>query len=383
MKNFRILLCVLTVLSTAYPALAQTWTQTSAPSNLWYAVASSAGGGKLVAVIGGQFWNGQIYTSTNAGATWTLTTAPSLHWNYVASSADGSRLAAVVYGGGIYTSTDAGATWYTNNLASQNWFAIASSADGLKLAAVYSNSRVYLSTNGGAAWTSNTAPAADLRCIASSADGTKLVAGNNVGRIVTSTNSGVTWMQPAALSGSVDALASSADGRNLFAILSGVGYSSTNSGNTWATNSFARYIGGGGGAAASADGAKLIAQAAKSPLCTSTNFGYSWNTNSALNLVWSAVASSADGNRLVATVWGGGIWTGQATPSSHLDLWPTNGSFVLSWTIPSTNFVLQQSPDLASWSNVTNLPVLNLTNLQNEVLLSPTGSNSFYRLKTP
>jgi hypothetical protein len=30
-----------------------------------------------------------------------------------------------------------------------------------------------------------------------------------------------------------------------------------------------------------------------------------------------------------------------------------------------------------------NPPVLNLTNLQNEVILSPTGSSIFYRLKTP
>jgi hypothetical protein len=47
------------------------------------------------------------------------------------------------------------------------------------------------------------------------------------------------------------------------------------------------------------------------------------------------------------------------------------------------NFVLQQSADLSSWSVVTNQPVLNLTNLQNEVILPPPDSNVFYRLKTP
>ncbi|MDD5141364.1 MAG: hypothetical protein PHY43_14030 [Verrucomicrobiales bacterium] len=44
---------------------------------------------------------------------------------------------------------------------------------------------------------------------------------------------------------------------------------------------------------------------------------------------------------------------------------------------------MQQSSDLTSWADVTNAPVLNLTNLQNEVLLSPSNSSSFYRLKTP
>ena len=44
---------------------------------------------------------------------------------------------------------------------------------------------------------------------------------------------------------------------------------------------------------------------------------------------------------------------------------------------------MQQCSDLGSWTNLTNQPVLNLTNLQNEVVLVPPGSNIFYRLKTP
>ena len=40
---------------------------------------------------------------------------------------------------------------------------------------------------------------------------------------------------------------------------------------------------------------------------------------------------------------------------------------MLSWVVPSTKYVLQQSFDLISWTTVTNTPVLNLTNLQNEV----------------
>jgi hypothetical protein len=50
--------------------------------------------------------------------------------------------------------------------------------------------------------------------------------------------------------------------------------------------------------------------------------------------------------------------------------------------VPSTNFVLQQNPDLTAigWENLTNTPVLNLTNLQNEVILSPSNSSGFFRL---
>ena len=44
---------------------------------------------------------------------------------------------------------------------------------------------------------------------------------------------------------------------------------------------------------------------------------------------------------------------------------------------------MQQSADLQKWVDMTNQPVLNLTNLQDEVILPSPGSNVFYRLKTP
>jgi len=58
---------------------------------------------------------------------------------------------------------------------------------------------------------------------------------------------------------------------------------------------------------------------------------------------------------------------------------------MLGWTVPSTNFVLQQSSNLnsTSWSVVTNLPVPNLTNLQNQVTLTSPVGTGFYRLKIP
>jgi len=55
---------------------------------------------------------------------------------------------------------------------------------------------------------------------------------------------------------------------------------------------------------------------------------------------------------------------------------------VISWTAPTANFILQQSSDLANWSSVTNAPILNITNLQDQVILPISQSQSFYRLKT-
>jgi hypothetical protein len=58
-------------------------------------------------------------------------------------------------------------------------------------------------------------------------------------------------------------------------------------------------------------------------------------------------------------------------------------NLTLSWIVPSMNFVIQQSPDLVNWTDMTNQPVLNLTNLQNELVLPLSSSNMFYRLTMP
>jgi hypothetical protein len=155
----------------------------------------------------------------------------------------------------------------------------------------------------------------------------------------------------------------------------------------------------------SADGSRLVAVAGGShnlqnpvvtgPIYTSTNGGATWTSNNVPVHNWISVASSADGCILVAadagilspsvpdaTV-GGGIWITRATPVPQLNIITINGNFKLSWIMPSTDFTVQQSSDLGSWTDMTNTLTLNLTNLQNEVILPPTGSNGFYRLKTP
>src|SRR6266566_4949346 len=116
MKFIRIISLLLALLIEMFkPAAvrAQNWTQTTAPSALWYSIASSADGNKLAAVV----YRGSIYASTNAGSTWLATSAPSNWWTSIASSADGTTLAAAVdggptgQGGPIYISNDSGATW--------------------------------------------------------------------------------------------------------------------------------------------------------------------------------------------------------------------------------------------------------------------------------
>ena len=97
-----------------------------------------------------------------------------------------------------------------------------------------------------------------------------------------------------------------------------------------------------------------------------------------------AVASSADGSKLVAVVNGGGIYTRQTTPAPALSIVPSGGSLTLSWTVPSMDFALQGNSDLTTtnWIDVATTPTLNFTNLRNEVIVPPPISfHGFYRLK--
>jgi hypothetical protein len=77
------------------------------------------------------------------------------------------------------------------------------------------------------------------------------------------------------------------------------------------------------------------------------------------------------------------IYTSQTTPTPSLSLTPSGSNLVISWTVPSMDFTLQQNSDLSTtnWMDVPTPPVLNLTNLQNQVIVSPTNGNTFYRLK--
>ena len=85
----------------------------------------------------------------------------------------------------------------------------------------------------------------------------------------------------------------------------------------------------------------------------------------------------------------GGFWAIIAavqTPGAPLlrvVLTPTN-TVVVAWPAPSTGFSLQQNPvvnNAASWSGVTNAPVV--VGSENQVLVSPSVGNRFFRLTSP
>jgi hypothetical protein len=372
--------------------------QTTAPVTNWNAVASSADGARLVAVTGGLSSSGPIYTSTDSGATWTPTIAPIANWRAVASSADGTKLAAAVWGGPVYTSTNSGATWTTPGAPNEYWSSIAVSGDGSKLAvaAYYTHlnqtpAPIYTSTNWGATWSLSSAPTQYWTGIASSADGKKLVAANSLGGIYSSTDSGAIWSKTGAPDTTWNAVASSADGTTLVAAeLYGSLFISKNSGATWTVSSTPESNSLWSSLSSSADGMRLVAATGgfgnngpPGSIYNSKDSGTTWRQTSAAVHYWPCVASSADGNKLVAVVADGGIWTSQSTPAPLLSITPSGTNLVLSWTVPSMDFLLQRNSDLTTtnWTEVTNTPTLNLTNLQYQVLVSASIGSQFYRLK--
>jgi hypothetical protein len=389
---------------------AQTWTQTSAPALNWQSIACSADGTRLAAVNcispAPQVSEVPIYFSTNSGTTWIPADDSGISyevgWQSVVSSANGANLFVGGQNGLLASLTNSGVNWNITWPLGQygSWAApnsLIGSADGETLVGI-TGSGVSVSSDAGNTWTSygTSIGYGNLTCLGASADGTKLVAGSFYNSVYTSSDSGVTWNTTGpAFELQWGAVASSVDGNKLVAAtftsstvytngsyesVGGPIYSSADAGLTW-TQTTAPSLSW-QSMASSADGTVLIAAASPGPIYTSTNCGEDWLPADAPCTNWNSVACSADGKKLYAVASGGGIWTFQTAPAPQLNINVTNGAN-LAWIIPSTNFVLQQSADLASWSAVTNVPVLNLTNLQNQVVLPLSDGSAFFRLATP
>jgi hypothetical protein len=414
MRATKNLLLAATVFCGGFNLFAQTWTQTGATNASWTSIASSADGTKLVAVASGAPGDSTIplgiYVSTNSGMTWMIATNVSAPWA-AAISADGSRMVVAITTGGnsssVLLSTNFGATWAPVYSASSEAGNVASSADGhaLLVGGVLSSGTggfAFVSTNFGSSWSQiNLSQSGSY--VATSADGVKMFAtGNgypnagNTAFFFISTNGGGTWKRdlsaPVAIWSSV---ACATDGVKIVAsVYQGVIYTSTNSGVSWMTNNVPAtnwwYV------ASSSDGTHLTAAFGNSTkgsgIYTTTNSGATWALNSPTNEYWFTAAMSADGNKWFVgarenpnNLTRGQIYSASLPAQTAMNIAMNNGSLALSWLVPSTNFVLQQNSDLTTtnWSVVTNQPILNLTNLQNQVTLPLPANNAFFRLKTP
>ena len=384
------------------------WTPTTAPTKIWTSIAVSADGTKWVAAAelnwvydgnghGHFVSDGAIDRSPDSGATWIRTTAPTNYWTSVASSADGTKLVAgsanpVLGDGRIYSSSDSGATWTATEMPRGYWTAVASSADGYRVAAgVTSNDPSMLLCTllcirpYSGLWRLADAPVNSWESVASSADGTKLVAvavpywdGDKYGNggIYRSLDSGDTWIRTGLPSSNWFSVACSADGTKLVAVSSSFGpingrgdgwiYTSPDSGTTWTpttapTNTWSSV-------ASAADGTRLVAVAAPQwvwdgngkwhyvgdgAIYRSLDSGVTWTPASAPSNSWSAIASSADGTKWVAVAaalqeWNGTVsyYAGDGAIYRSLD----SGATWTRTSAPSNNWTsVASSVDGTKW----------------------------------
>lgn len=369
--------------------LAQTWVQTSAPETNWTSVASSADGSNLVAAVS----NGLIYLSTDGGGSWQPTSAPVGNWLAVCSSADGRTLAASA-NGVAYVSRNSGLTWEASGAGLSR---LECSADGSKIFTI-GGYQLFASADFGTNWKDLSVQAVPIgwdgfQSIASSADGGKsAVVDYAWGNVFVSTyyNLWAGWGTSVAGAivgeGFAASVVSSADGNKLaayvdtFAQSGGRLCASADAGSHWTVTvepvtTFKAIT-------SSADGTRLAAVATGDCIYMSTNSGANWNVVGAPLANWMSIASSADGNKLVAVVKGGGIYTSQMTPTPTLNITPSPGALLISWVVPSQQFVLQQNSRAANtgWTNVPISPVLSLTNLHKQVSIPTPAGMTFYRL---
>jgi photosystem II stability/assembly factor-like uncharacterized protein len=180
-----------------------------------------------------------------------------------------------------------------------------------------SDQGVYTSTNSGNEWVpaNLTPPSSSWQAAASSADGVILAAGS-YGGLYISTNSGMNWLLNTNAPQNLWywSVACSSDGTKMIAApyydtTAGnpqLLYTSKDSGTTWAStlapsNHWTAV-------ASSADGTKLIALAFNGPIYTSTDSGSSWTSNNVVGY-WRSVACSADGTKAVAVANPGRLYT--------------------------------------------------------------------------
>jgi hypothetical protein len=359
---------------------------TSGTNGDWNTVAWTADGNKMAAS-----WSNIIYISGDSGVSWTATGGTGY---YVILSADGTKVIGV--GESVLSaSTNSGANWTTNSTPAA-FSTIAASADASTLIAV-GGRQLYTSTNVGATWTLTGAPSEDWVSVASSADGTKLVALAYIregGLVYRSTDSGASWTGNTSTDGEyyIGTITSSADGSVL--IMTGdEGWISTNSGVSWD----GPVLGSTTAAACSADGTKLIVVYLEEQLFPPTEIFVLPSLPVAFQPDPAVLANApspdslseteivlitADGSGFAALI-NGNIYVAPSIPAPLLNVVVSSSDLILSWMVPTTSFILQQSSDLANWSTVTAAPILNITNLQNQVTLPISQTQSFYRLKTP
>lgn len=319
------------------------------PAKVWHWISSDATGQVLLA---GEAAGGRLNTSVDGGQTWTTGNSPTGIWISSDMSADGSRMVAVQYQSAtgtanMYMSVDKGVTWtpVTSTLfpgSGVSFESVTVSQNGQRIAAVIQGGRLVYSNDGGTTWANATMPGTTQtfawRSVDSSADGSVIVAVSQDPHIFISTDAGATFREINVAIGTPATtvfetwyrVKISADGQTIAVVANQFGgspgtgiYVSHDRGATW-TKGFtltADYS----ALAMSADGTRIAATvsnanpatpasgaAATGRIVMSTNGGTTFTpvTMPGTNTDWRAIAMSADGDKMATAA---GRFTGPTT----------------------------------------------------------------------
>jgi hypothetical protein len=116
-----------------YDLIDSVWTETTASSESYSFVASSASGQDMYAAV----YNGYVYASHDFGATWSASSTTVDEWVTITVDDSGYRVAVGAGGysqiGSIYISSDAGGSWQDSGAGLKQWTSLSSNADGTRV----------------------------------------------------------------------------------------------------------------------------------------------------------------------------------------------------------------------------------------------------------
>jgi len=276
-----------------------------------------------------------IFTSQDYGITWQDTSFATTNCStnlgdkvcsLLTSSSDGMHLVTAAYSGDIYTSSNGGSSWRhvipPTTWNCKCWTSLAASENGKYLALADGGDSdggdIYTSSDYGSTWTDSTlrtqSPGVELNwtSVAVSSDGSKIVAGTNGGTIYTSGNGGLNWTKSNYQGDSKPvAISVSGDGSRVnVAVFNGDIFASSDFGNTW--SDLTPQLGNQqwNSITTSRDGTRISATAHGDYIYSTNNYGVTWESQTVAGVnPWTSVASSADGQSLIAAGEGTDIWT--------------------------------------------------------------------------
>jgi len=383
---------VANVASTALATDSWAWNdQADVGNHNWHALASSSDGSRLYAASEscglsacdlGVVDAGGIWVSSDYGVTWTaIGSTDGRHWYSIATNSNGTKVVAVDRGGDIWTSVDSGATWTARRAGGsvRNWDAVASSSDGDNLVAVAGEGFIFTSTDSGVTWTNYTpSGVTGFTGVTSNNDGSRLAVTTWSSGIYTSSNYGQTWTArtlPVPYPGSatyLQAVASSGDGSRLvtgsrsLAGGSNVGiiFTSANYGVTWTASapSGLDYI----GFASSGDGSRVAAAIfGQAGVSTSLDYGVTWSLQSTGSRGVIPIATNIDGSLLFVGGYGGHLWTG-SIPRSRVV------AVVASATSATVPAATNTPAAVLAFAETTNTSAVRITPMDNPASASST-----------